>query len=65
MAGNGIASHGLEFIEGVSLGEDGKAEGAGLIAAFWGFFDGEDDSVGGMSLRPGKIIRWKTAVAPG
>ena len=43
MAGDGVANHGLEFVEGVGFGKNGKAEGAGLKAASGGLFDGEDD----------------------
>ena len=43
MAGDGVANHGFEFVEGIGFGENGKAEGASLEAAFGRFFDGEDD----------------------
>ena len=52
MAGDGVANHGLEFGERIGFGENGETEGAGLEAAFGRFFDGEDDSVGGMSFFP-------------
>ena len=34
MAGNCIANHGLEFVEGVRLSEDGIPESTGFVAAF-------------------------------
>jgi len=43
MTGDGVANNGFEFVEGIGFCENGKAQGAGLKAAFGRFFDGKDD----------------------
>jgi len=45
MAEHRVAHFGLQSLEVVCLCEDGCAQRAGRIPAFWGFFDHEDDLV--------------------
>ena len=45
MADHGIAHLGLQSLKVVCLGEDGRAQCARQVAAFWRLFDYEDDLV--------------------
>ncbi len=43
MAGDGIADHGFQFVERICLGENGKTQGTGFVAAFRRFLNRKDD----------------------
>src|ERR1700687_4169526 len=40
---DGVAEHGLQFIEGIGLGEDGMAKGTRFVTTLRRFLDGKND----------------------
>src|SRR5208337_3652330 len=43
VAGDRVADHGLELVEGIRVGKNGETEGTGLVAAFGCLLHGEYD----------------------